>query len=56
MGANTNIPDTTPRTEDSDYQKAQKVLKHEEAQTFRLGEVDDLLPAGLRKKNQSSHV
>lgn len=45
-----------PRTEDSDYKKAQKALRHEEAQTFRPGEVDDLLPAGLRKKNQSSHV
>ena len=45
-----------PRTEDSDYQKAQKSLKYEEAQTFRPGEVDDLLPAGLRKKNQSTNV
>lgn len=45
-----------PRTEDSDYRRAQRVLKHEEAQTFRFGEVDDLLPASLRKKDQSSHA
>lgn len=45
-----------PRTKDSDYHKAQKALKHEEAQTFMPGEVDDLLLTGLRKKNQSSHV
>ena len=40
-----------PRTKDSDYQAAKKALKHKEAQTFSPGEVDDLLPAGLRKKS-----
>lgn len=45
-----------PRTEDNDYQTAKDALKHEEAQTFRPGEVDELLPTGLRKKNESRHI
>lgn len=39
-----------PCTDKKSYQEAQKALKSEEEQTFNKGEVDALLPEGLRYK------
>ena len=37
-----------PGTDDRSYAEAQNALQNEEEQTFREGEVDELLPARLR--------
>ena len=50
QGAVSKVNRQYPGTDDKSYAEAQNALKNEEEQTFNEGEVDELLPTGLRNK------
>lgn len=53
QGAVSKVNRQYPGTDDKSYAEAQNALKNEEEQTFNEGEIDELLPTGLRNKESN---